>query len=226
MSEPIWNQRIFYELLCDYAKGRRWLDLGCGRGPSSPELIRVRRRTRESLYIGVDLDMISLKNCNEKNRVRARVESLPFPNACFDLVTSNMVFEHLDDPLAVLQEAYRVLDGEGVLIIHTASSLHYMLLAGRLLKRILPQKAYVGLVSRYTRRAEEDIFQTRYRLNTAKNFSRIASKAGFMGGFVTHLETPLDSPLRIRNIEQRIRRFLPRIFKSTILALYVKRQWT
>lgn len=225
MLDPIWNQRIFYELLCHFAPGRRWLDLGCGRGPSSPELIRVRQRTGERMYIGLDLDMDSLKDCKEENRVRASVESLPFPAGSFDLVTSNMVFEHLDDPVAVLEEANRVLDEDGVLIVHAASSLHYVLLAGRLLSRLLPRKTYVDLVSWFTGRQEEDIFPTRYRANTAAKFSRAASKAGFVGGFVAHLETPLSRPAWIRSVEGRIRRFLPAAFKGTILAVYIKREW-
>lgn len=172
------------------------------------------------------MDMDSLRDCREVNIVAADVRSLPFTDGSFDIVTSNMVFEHLEDPVAVLREAQRVLDQGGVLIVHTASSLHYMLLVGRFLSRILPRRVYSDLVSRYTGRRKEDIFPTRYRANTAMRFSRAASEAGFRGGFITYLETPLDFPKGMRSFEAYMRRFLPRCLKSTMLAMYIKRQWT
>jgi ubiquinone/menaquinone biosynthesis C-methylase UbiE len=225
MTDPIWNQRIFYEFLADYASGRRWLDLGCGRGPNGSELTRVRGRIAERIYVGVDEDMDSLKDCPERNRVRADVKSLPFADGSFDLVTSDMVFEHLDDPVTVLEEAHRVLAREGVLIVHTASSLHYLLLVGRLLSKLLPRKTFVHLVSRFTGRKEEDVFPTRYRANTAGKFARAASKAGFLGGFAAYLETPLGGPGWARVVQRPVRKLLPKFSKSTLLALYMKRQW-
>jgi ubiquinone/menaquinone biosynthesis C-methylase UbiE len=173
----------------------------------------------------VDSDMDSLRDSNEKIRICADVESLPFPDGTFDLVTSNMVFEHLDNPLAVLREANRILGYGGVLLIHTASSLHYELLIGRFLSSILPRKTYVGLVSHFTGRKAEDIFPTRYLANTRSKLSRAASTAGFIAGLVAHLETPLSGPVRMRRIQERIRKVLPSSFKGTILAVYIKSQW-
>ena len=177
------------------------------------------------MYVGVDLDMDSLRDSTETVRVRANVESLPFPDGFFDLVTSNMVFEHLANPLAALAEANRVLAYGGVLIIHTASSLHYELLIGRFLSSILPRKTYVKLVSRYTGRKAEDIFPTRYMVNTARKFSHGASMAGFEAGLVTHLETPLSGPVWMRRIQKQLRKLLPSACKGTILAVYIKRLW-
>ena len=213
-------------MLCHYTLGRRWLDLGCGRGTNDPALIPIRERAGERIYVGVDADMDSLKDCTETNRVSADAKSLPFPDGSFDVVTSNMVFEHLADPVPVLQEANRVLVEGGVLIVHTASSVHYMLLAGRLLSRILPSKSYLELVSRYTGRKKEDIFPTRYKANTRAKFSRTALKAGFRGGFITYLETPLDFPAGMRFFEERMRSVLPSSLKSTLLAVYIKSKWT
>jgi ubiquinone/menaquinone biosynthesis C-methylase UbiE len=181
---------------------------------------------REQMYIGVDVDMESLRNSQEEMRVCADGGSLPFHNGSFDLVSSNMVFEHLDDPVATLQEVNRVLDDEGVFIIHTASSRHYMLLAGRTLSSVLPREKYRDLVSCYTGRRSEDIFLTRYRANTVRKLSKAATKAGFRGGFISYLETPLDFPPRIRSIEKYMRRLLPKSLKSTLLAIYIKNDWT
>src|SRR5215469_2804754 len=226
MAPPIWNQRVYYELLHQYSRARRWLDLGCGRGTDDSMLVPVRRGMKELIYVGVDLDMHSLKDSEETNRVCADVGSLPFLDGSFDLVTSDMVFEHLSDPVAVLKEANRVLSDGGVLIIHTASSRHYMLMAGRLLSGILPRKTYRDLVSRYTGRKREDIFPTVYKANTARKLSAMASEAGFRAGLVGYLETPLDLPVKMQSLEEVVRKFLPLSLKSTLLAIYIKREWT
>jgi hypothetical protein len=57
---------------------------------------------KELIYVGVDLEMHSLKNSPETNRVCADAASLPFPDGSFDLLTSNMV-ETPTDLLAKMQ---------------------------------------------------------------------------------------------------------------------------
>jgi ubiquinone/menaquinone biosynthesis C-methylase UbiE len=214
---PIWNQQIFYEILSHYAESRRWLDLGCGRGVRDPALLPVRARMKERLYVGIDSDLPSLRDCREQHKILANAESLPFPDGAFDLVTSNMVVEHLRQPIRVLQETNRILDDGGILLIHTAAALHYTLLAGRLLSAVLPQGPYARLVSGYTGREVADIFPAFYRANTVRALRDAAAKAGFAAGFVAHLETPVD-----REFENHFRPFIPIPFKSTLLAVYIK----
>jgi ubiquinone/menaquinone biosynthesis C-methylase UbiE len=226
IGQPVWNEHIYYELVRQYTKDRRWLDLGCGRGTDEAVLLSIRRRMGERVHVGVDIEMHSLRDSRETNRVCANIESLPFPSGSFDLVTSDMVFEHLNNPIAVLKEAHRVLDDRGVLIIHTASSRHYMLMAGRLLSSILPRETYRDLVASYTERKKEDIFPTRYRVNTEKRLSTAASEAGFRECVVRYLETPLDLPLRMRSLEAHVRPWLSRSLKSTMLAIIHKQPLT
>jgi ubiquinone/menaquinone biosynthesis C-methylase UbiE len=226
IGQPVWNELVYYEVVSQYALDRRWLDLGCGHGPDDPALLSIRRRMGERVHVGVDIEMGSLRDSGETNRVCANVQSLPFPSGSFDLVTSDMVFEHLNDPIAALREAYRVLDDRGVLIIHTASSRHYMLMAGRLLSSVLPREIYRDLVASYTERKKEDIFPTRYRMNTEKRLSTAASEAGFRECVIRYLETPLDLPLRMRSLEAHLRRWLSRSLKSTMLAIIHKQPLT
>jgi ubiquinone/menaquinone biosynthesis C-methylase UbiE len=226
IGQPVWNERIYYELVSQYTRDRRWLDLGCGRGTDEQVLLSIRRCMGERVHVGVDIEMRSLRDSVERNRVCANVESLPFASGSFDLVTSNMVFEHLDDPIAALKEAHRVLDDRGILVIHTACSRHYMLMAGRLLSSVLPRETYRDLVASYTERKKEDIFPTRYRVNTEKKLSAAASEAGFRECVVRYLETPLDLPLRLRSLEARVRPWLSPSLKSTILAIIYKQPLT
>jgi ubiquinone/menaquinone biosynthesis C-methylase UbiE len=226
LGQPVWNERVYYELVSQYARDRRWLDLGCGRGTDEKVLLSIRRCMGERVHVGVDVEMRALRGSRETNRVCANVESLPFATGSFDLVTSNMVFEHLNDPIAAFKEAHRVLDDRGVLIIHTACSRHYMLVAGRLLSSVLPRETYRDLVASYTERKKEDIFPTRYRVNTQKKLSAAASEAGFRECVVRYLETPLDLPLRMRSLEAHVRPLLSRSLKSTILAIIRKQPLT
>jgi ubiquinone/menaquinone biosynthesis C-methylase UbiE len=226
IGQPVWNERVYYEVVSQYARDRRWLDLGCGRERDEPVLLSIRRRMAERVHVGVDIATGSLRDSHETNRVCANVESLPFSSGSFDLLTSNMVFEHLNNPIAALKEAYRVLDDRGVLIIHTACSRHYMLMAGRLLSSVLPRETYRHLVASYTERRKEDIFPTRYRMNTKKKLTAAVSEAGFRECVVRYLETPLDLPLCMRSLEAHVRPCLSGSLKSTMLAIIHKQPMT
>jgi ubiquinone/menaquinone biosynthesis C-methylase UbiE len=46
-------------------------------------------------------------------------ESIPFPSSYFDTVIAIEVFEHLEEPRVFLDESFRVLENNGVLIIQT-----------------------------------------------------------------------------------------------------------
>jgi ubiquinone/menaquinone biosynthesis C-methylase UbiE len=218
----VWNERLFYELVAVVANGRRWLDLGCGRGVRGAELLQVRRRTHEVLYIGIDPHWDSLRDDRQANRVCGLGQYLPFRDSAFDVVTSDMVFEHVADPVRVLKECHRVLNDEGVLVVHTASSWHYILLAGRVLSKLISRRTYVRMVSRFTGREERDIFPTRYAANTSRSFAKAAREAGFEGGIMTHLGTPFSTSARIERLLYPV---IPQALKSTLLAVYFKRQW-
>jgi ubiquinone/menaquinone biosynthesis C-methylase UbiE len=108
-----YSQTIYEEVLnetCDTAY--IWLDLGCGhhllppwRNEQEKEIIR-----KSKLIIGIDYDFSSLtKHRTIKNKVRGDITKLPFPNDVFDLITSNMVFEHLDNPETQLKEIASIL---------------------------------------------------------------------------------------------------------------------
>jgi ubiquinone/menaquinone biosynthesis C-methylase UbiE len=218
-ERPIWNQIVFYQAVLDLASGRKWLDLGCGRGTIDAALTPIRKSMNETLYVGTDVDQRSLRDCTERNKVLSDACRLPFPDASFDLISSNMVFEHLDDPLAVLRESHRVLSAGGRLLIHTPSSQHFILVVGRLLSGALPQSVYKKLVSLYEGRKPEDIFPTRYRANTEKAFVDLATKSGLHLVRIRYLETPYVLPRFLGTFEHMARKFLSDRFKSSMLVL-------
>ena len=153
----------------------RWLDLGAGH-QLWPEWLEgqeeVARRAR--LLVGLDPDLRSLA---ENRLVHHRVGglTLPFRDGAFDLITANMVFEHLDDPVGVLREIRRVLAPGGQCIFHTPNARYWQTALGR----HLPQPIKNRLVSFSEDRADEDVYPAHYRINTASDVRTCAERAGF-----------------------------------------------
>ena len=84
----------------------RILDVGCGTGANLEMLARFGDAE------GVDVSQEALVFCRARgleNVRRGAAESLPYPEASFDLVTALDVVEHLDDDVAGLREMRRVL---------------------------------------------------------------------------------------------------------------------
>lgn len=94
-------------------RGRRVLDLGCGKG-------RFARRLAEggAEVVGIDLSAAMLAEAEDGfGRVRGSARRLPFAAATFDAVIAVEVFEHLAAIDAVLNEVRRVLRPGGIVAI-------------------------------------------------------------------------------------------------------------
>ena len=112
--------------------GLRALDVGCSAGFIADELALAGADT-----VGVDIDEPGLAAARERFGERvdfqvARGEALPFPDASFDVVVFNHIYEHVVDPEAVVAEIRRVLSPRGVLYLgighkHQILEPHYRL---------------------------------------------------------------------------------------------------
>jgi ubiquinone/menaquinone biosynthesis C-methylase UbiE len=109
--------------------------------------------------------------------VAANIEQLPFPDRSFDLVSANMVVEHLERPLDVLHEILRILKPGGTFVFHTPNYRDPLMQ----LAAITPQRVRNMVVRFFEGRAEEDIFPAFYRLNTLQKIMEAAQSAGFEG---------------------------------------------
>jgi len=174
-----YSQNIYEDILNEHCTGAiTWLDLGCGHHILSPWRLAQERvlTNKAKLVIGIDYDYLSLtKHKTIKNILRGDIGKLPFPDNTFDLITSNMVFEHLDNPKDQLEEILRVLSKGGKLIFHTPNNLGYSTLLAKMIPEIIKGK----LVYILQGREEEDLFPAFYRINSPLTIRNIAIASGF-----------------------------------------------
>ncbi len=94
------------------------LDIGCGAGLLLQDLAM-----QGCSVTGIDLSENSLEVAKtlipKGNFLKAPAESLPFPNASFDIVCAMDLLEHVEDPKIVIKEAARVLKKDGLFFFHT-----------------------------------------------------------------------------------------------------------
>jgi len=161
------------------ARGDRWLDVGCGRqivpdwalAPTAQAELAKRAR----LFIGMDVDSAIREHPLLDAPVIAFIEGLPFRSGSLDVISANVVFEHLEQPLPAFRELRRALRPGGRLVFLTPNAHYYLVAVARLVPDGL-KKRIVGLLEK---RAEADVFPTFYRVNTATRIRELAGQAGF-----------------------------------------------
>jgi SAM-dependent methyltransferase len=172
-------QFFYEEALFNQVTGDKfWLDLGCGHQLLSPwrqscedELVSQCRHVT-----GLDLSHDALRtHPSIRQRVTGDISHLPFNAQSFDLVTANMVVEHLADPLGQFCEIRRVLKPGGRFVFHTPNAWGYFGIGRRLMHRRLNY----WLISLLDGRPREDVFPIQYKANTAARIAKIACMSGF-----------------------------------------------
>ena len=126
---------------------------------------------------GVDLDLEGIrKHRTIRDRLLARLECLPFPDETFDVVTANMVMEHVEYPDMVLRELCRTLRPGGRLILHTPNLRNWKL---RLMS-ICPGAVKRALARFFEGRSERDVFPAHYLCNTSSSIRRHSREQGLV----------------------------------------------
>lgn len=99
----------------------RLLDVGCGHGFFLAEMAR-----RGWQVEGIEISTTGLRYGRDILGLDVSDKPLPrldWPDGCYDVITLFYVIEHLQDPVAVLSETYRLLRPGGLLLLrwpHTA----------------------------------------------------------------------------------------------------------
>jgi len=169
-----YSQYLYEDILNSYNGPEiKWLDLGCGHQILPPWRQEQEKRlvNKCKQIVGMDYDLPSLKNHESISlKVNGDISRLPFNDRFFDLVTANMVVEHLDNPATQFSEVCRVLKPGGIFIFHTPSIFGYT----TILARLVPHKFKDKLIYVLQGRKEDDVFPTYYRANRYKGINTLA----------------------------------------------------
>ena len=155
------------------------LDLGAGRGFRPA----MDFRGLAARLCGGDPDPCVLENaCLDEAKVLDG-PTLPYPDDTFDIVVSDNVLEHLEDPAAVFAEVARVLKPGGRFLAKTPNKWHYV----TLIAATTPAAFHRFYNERLGRRSE-DTYPTLYRANSERDVRRLAKGAGLETVEIEHFE--------------------------------------
>jgi SAM-dependent methyltransferase len=213
------------------------LDLGAGRGATLAQLPEPVQRLalfapHRVRRIGVDVDPAVKDNpyLHESHLLdlQAPQYRLPLPADAADLVLADWVIEHLEDPVAVFADVYRVLKPGGTFAFRTINRRHYVAVGARVLEsRAIRRLSGFFLHQLQQDRREDDVFPKFYRCNTPGAIADVARATGAWTAEVHFIEA--EPSYLMRNLPsalagiayERASRVLP-LPRSTLVALLRK----
>lgn len=224
-----YSQSVYEQYLERYAEGVRcWLDVGCGYQLLPPWRFAAEAKLVASVpvLIGVDAARDALgKHRTLRKVICADIDALPFEDDTFDLVTANMVVEHLGAPARQFREIARVLRPGGVFLFHTPNSRSYT----AQMARLLPDWAKVKLARILDGRVASDVRPAFHRANTLQAIRQAAGHAGLE---VKQVRPTASSPvfglvpplalLELLLIRQLMRTEALREFQQTLICVLSK----
>ena len=165
----------FYRRVRDAVAGRTGLaimDIGAGAGSfweQSPEIRPLRDLRDLGTVWAVDVDPIVRNHPCSDHIVVLDEATLPFADDAFDLIVSDVTFEHIEQPEIFAAELARVLRPGGVICARTPNKWGYPALAAR----IIPQRLHAAVLRRVQPwRKEHDVFPAFYRMNDRRSLAR------------------------------------------------------
>lgn len=119
------NDKVFELVSSSISKESKILDLGAGAGHLSRRVFNFLTKNKFSSKNLVAADFF--KESFQANEITFKQadfnKKLPFSNSSFDIIYSIEVIEHLRCPYDFLDECYRILKPNGILIISTPNIL-------------------------------------------------------------------------------------------------------
>lgn len=145
------------------------LDFGAGRGQWLEDPSPRRRAIRDlrdvaGRLVGADVDPVVKSNPSlDEAFVIEPGEALPLDDGWADVMVADWVIEHIDDPAWFVGECTRVVKPGGWVCGRTPAKAGYIAVGARL----VPNRRHFGVLRRLQpTRKDEDVFPTRYRLNS------------------------------------------------------------
>ena len=148
------------------------LDYGAGRGI----LPQMNFMNKAKFVAGVDVDEAIFENqyLSECKLINLSDPKIPYEDEKFDVVYSNNVLEHIERPITVFSEIFRVLKPCGVFLSKTPNWLHYVPLIAS-----LTPVTFHKFYNKMRGRKEVDTFPTFYNCNSRNSITRYANQSGF-----------------------------------------------
>ncbi len=179
--EKNWDDDLFRQRILDVLnEDSVLLDVGAGAGIVE----QMNFKDHCARACGVDPDERVAENPYLDDAEVGMAESIPYASDTFDVVISDNVLEHLEDPESVFTEVARVLKPGGRFLFKTPNVYHYMPTIARLTPHVFHQ-----FVNRRRGRESEDTFPTRYRANSVRRIRRLAERTGFEIAKIERIES-------------------------------------
>lgn len=150
-----------------------WLDAGCGQCLLENDMQKLEDWLVNHCGAIFGLDPALVKNRNIRLLVQGSLYALPFAGHSLDLITCNMVLEHLERPADAFAEIARCLRPSGVLILKTPNLLNYGVMGNFVASKLLPEKVRLRMVHGSDERSTEEFFPVRYKANTMRTLKRL-----------------------------------------------------
>jgi SAM-dependent methyltransferase len=205
----------------------RVLDFGAGRGEPLLDDENSYRRGLSNLQgrcahvEGCDVDPVVLTNpFLDHAEVIEPGKPLPYPDDNFDIVFARSVFEHIDDSEWLARELLRIVKPGGLIAASTPNKFGYFAVAARM----VPNRLHAGALSKVQPgRKAEDVFPTRYRLNSAALLRKAFGERALV--YVSYMSSEpgyhFGSPLVYRAVKW-LNKHLPNSLQPVILV-YIRK---
>ncbi len=171
---PNWEngRKQFFRLIEKYAqRNNRILEIGAGPTNKTTAFL-----SGIGTVTGLDVDPAVKSNVHCQEAVIYDGTQVPFADSIFDLVVSDYVCEHIEHPLELTREIYRVLRPEGRYIFRTPNLWHYVSLVGK----FSPHRFHKLVANPLRRKTSTGgIYPTFHRMNTRRACRRVLERAGF-----------------------------------------------
>ncbi|MEO9130535.1 MAG: class I SAM-dependent methyltransferase [Sphingomonas sp.] len=160
---------------------RKVLDYGAGRGSffyinSESEGSLFKRelmdlRTDGAEVWACDIDDVVLTHPASDHQVHIKPgERLPFEDETFDVIVSEVTFEHIAEPEPVARELLRVLKPGGYICARTPNKYGYVTVAARIVPNRKHSQALKWIAPA---KHEMDIFPTVFKMNTVGTIKKL-----------------------------------------------------
>jgi SAM-dependent methyltransferase len=158
-------------------RARRVLDFGAGRGAAlADDRSHYRRHLRDLRATGAhvtacDVDDIVETHCASDQQIVIKAgRPLPFADESFEVIVSDMTFEHIENAPFVAGELMRILAPGGYICARTPNKFGYV----RAFSGLVPNRLHSrALSSVQPDRKAQDVFPTVYQMNSVRQIREL-----------------------------------------------------